>query len=159
RTSERVRLPENGVPDPSYVFESLGYQVPDRQLDPYFAEFLPGKRVAEMRTHSHPGFEFVFLLDGELEIHHGETVERLAARDAVYFDATTPHLYVCTSKTPAKALVITVNPPAQATAPVSKHFGPPTAEVRKPDGIARPTGPQPPYNGLAVASRLPMRQP
>src|SRR6202050_3748210 len=38
RGKERVRLPQSGVDDPSYFFESLGYLVPDRQLDPYFAE-------------------------------------------------------------------------------------------------------------------------
>src|ERR1700748_405605 len=34
RRDERVRLPQTGVDDPSYFFESLGYHVPDRQLDP-----------------------------------------------------------------------------------------------------------------------------
>src|SRR6266481_8040195 len=32
RRDERVRLPQTGVDDPSYFFESLGYHVPDRQL-------------------------------------------------------------------------------------------------------------------------------
>ena len=41
RRNERVRLPQTGADDPAYFFESLGYLVPDRQLDPYFAEFLP----------------------------------------------------------------------------------------------------------------------
>src|ERR1700681_3354329 len=35
RKKERVRLPQTGVDDPTYYFESLGYMVPDRQLDPY----------------------------------------------------------------------------------------------------------------------------
>ena len=43
RGKDRVRLPQSGVADPAYYFESLGYLVPDRQLDPYFAEFLPAK--------------------------------------------------------------------------------------------------------------------
>src|SRR5580698_9927095 len=43
RGKDRLRLPQTGVDDPSYFFESLGYLVPDRQLDPYFAEFLPVK--------------------------------------------------------------------------------------------------------------------
>ena len=37
RKKERVRLPHSGVDDPTYYFESLGYMVPDRQLDPYYA--------------------------------------------------------------------------------------------------------------------------
>ena len=34
RAKDRVKLPQSGVADPSYYFESLGYLVPDRQLDP-----------------------------------------------------------------------------------------------------------------------------
>src|ERR1035441_3923709 len=41
RRKERVRLPQTGVEDPSYFFESLGYLVPDRHMDPSFAEFVP----------------------------------------------------------------------------------------------------------------------
>src|SRR6201998_881815 len=40
---ERVRMPQTGVDDPTYYFESLGYMVPDRHLDPYYAEFIPLK--------------------------------------------------------------------------------------------------------------------
>src|ERR1700722_3898372 len=49
RGKDRVRLPQSGAQDPSYYFESLGYMVPDRQLDPYFAEFLPAKAGREPR--------------------------------------------------------------------------------------------------------------
>src|ERR1700744_2847187 len=35
RRKERVRLPQTGVDDPTYYFESLGYMVPDRLMDPY----------------------------------------------------------------------------------------------------------------------------
>src|ERR1039457_1957909 len=41
RRKERVRLPQTGVEEPTYFFESLGYMVPDRHMDPYFAEFVP----------------------------------------------------------------------------------------------------------------------
>src|SRR5271157_4373044 len=41
RRKERVRLPQTGVEFPTYYFESLGYMVRDRHIDPYFAEFVP----------------------------------------------------------------------------------------------------------------------
>src|ERR1017187_5987616 len=34
RRKERVRLPQTGVEFPTYFFESLGYMVPDRPMDP-----------------------------------------------------------------------------------------------------------------------------
>ena len=55
RKKERVRLPQSGVDDPTYYFESLGYMVPDRQLDPYYAEFIPLKKTVDVRPHVHPG--------------------------------------------------------------------------------------------------------
>src|SRR5208282_5148215 len=70
RKKERVRLPQTGVDDPAYYFESLGYLVPDRPFDPYYAEFLPAKRNVAVRPHVHSGYEFLYLLEGELEFRH-----------------------------------------------------------------------------------------
>lgn len=115
RRKERVRLPQTGVDEPTYFFESLGYMVPDRHMDPYFAQFIPLDKDIEPRAHMHPGFEFLYILEGELELHHGEHHATLEAGDAVYFDASTPHSYVCSGKKPADVLIVTMHqpPPAQ----------------------------------------------
>lgn len=111
RRKDRVRLPQTGANDPSYFFESLGYLVPDRQLDPYFAEFLPGKVGQEARAHQHIGCEFLYVLTGVLEVRHGEGNYRLEAGDAVYFDANTIHGYVCCGDEPATAVIVTLQHP------------------------------------------------
>ena len=111
RRDERVRLPQTGVDDPSYFFESLGYHVPDRQLDPYFAEFLPLKEGRVPRAHQHTGCEFLYLLSGTLDVRHGELTHRVEAGDAIYFDANTVHSYLCTGKTPATAVIVTLQHP------------------------------------------------
>jgi len=111
RGKQRVRLPQTGVADPSYFFESLGYLVPDRLLDPYFAEFLPHKRDRESRAHQHVGCEFLYLLTGHLDVQHGEVTHHLEAGDAVYFDAATVHSYVCIGDIPATALIVTLQQP------------------------------------------------
>jgi transcriptional regulator with XRE-family HTH domain len=105
---ERVRLPQTGVDDPTYYFESLGYMVPDRHLDPYYAEFIPLKGT-EVRPHVHPGYEFLYMLEGDLDIRHGEKVHTVEAGDSVYFDASTPHSYRCAGKTSAVALIVTMH--------------------------------------------------
>jgi transcriptional regulator with XRE-family HTH domain len=119
RKRERMRLPQSGVDDPTYYFESLGYMVPDRQLDPYYAEFLPQTKSAEIRPHVHPGFEFLYLLEGELEIRHADKTHVLETGDGVYFDASTPHAYKCHGKTPATVIIVTMHqqPMQQAAAP------------------------------------------
>ena len=108
RRKERVRMPQTGADDPSYFFESLGYLVPDRQLDPYFAEFLPVKAGKAPRPHQHAGCEFLYLLSGALDVRHGETTHRIEAGDAIYFDAETTHSYACTGDVPAKAVIVTL---------------------------------------------------
>ena len=112
RSKDRIRLPQSGTDDPSYYFESLGYLVPDRQLDPYFAEFLPN--MTGRRAHQHPGCEFLYVVDGDLDIVHGDVRHRLEAGDAVYFDANTPHSYSNSSSAPAKALIVTLQGSAAA---------------------------------------------
>jgi transcriptional regulator with XRE-family HTH domain len=111
RRNERVRLPQTGADDPSYFFESLGYHVPDRQLDPYFAEFLHMKEGRVPRAHQHAGCEFLYLLSGTLDVRHGEATHHIEAGDAIYFDANTIHSYVCTGKTPATAVIVTLQHP------------------------------------------------
>ena len=109
RKAERVRLPQTGVDDPTYYFESLGFMVPDRHLDPYYAEFVPLKKAVDVRPHVHPGYEFLYLMDGELEIRHGDKSHLLEAGDSVYFDASTPHSYRCAGNTPATALIVSMH--------------------------------------------------
>lgn len=111
RRRERVRLPQTGVDDPAYFFESLGYLVPDRQLDPYFAEFLPVKEGRPPRAHQHMGCEFLYLLSGALDVRHGDETHHVEAGDAIYFDANTIHSYVCIGETPAAAVIVTLQHP------------------------------------------------
>ncbi len=128
RAKDRIRLPQSGTDDPVYYFESLGYLVPDRQLDPYFAEFLPN--VKPRRAHQHPGCEFLYVLEGVLEIRHGDVHLQLETGDAVYFDANTPHSYCNAGETPAKALIVTLQGNAATRLEAA------TASVRKPGTAA-----------------------
>ena len=111
RSKDRIRLPQSGVQDPSYFFESLGYLVPDRQLDPYFAEFLPAKAGRDPKSHQHIGYEFLYLLSGELAIRHGESTHNVEPGDAIYFDASTTHSYLCQGEGSATAVIVTLQQP------------------------------------------------
>jgi mannose-6-phosphate isomerase-like protein (cupin superfamily) len=109
RQKERVRLPQTGVEPPTYFFESLGYLVPDREMDPYFAEFVPLTPEIKAKAHMHGGFEFLYVLKGGLEVRHGEQQCLLEAGDAAYFDSSTPHSYQCSGKKPAEAVIVTMH--------------------------------------------------
>jgi transcriptional regulator with XRE-family HTH domain len=149
RRDERVRLPQTGAEDPTYFFESLGYLVPDRQLDPYFAEFLPVKEGRVPRAHQHAGCEFLYLLSGSLDVRHGESTHHVQPGDAIYFDANTIHSYVCTSKTAATAVIVTLQHPLM-------HLGSGPRPVNMGNGKLRavPTAMPP---GATVAKKSPDR--
>jgi len=151
KKTERVRLPQTGVDDPTYYFESLSFMVPDRQLDPYYAEFLPMKKVGSVRPHVHPGYEFLYVLGGELEIRHAEKVHILEAGDSVYFDASTPHAYRCAGKAPATAIIVTMHQQhAQQPAMHLRPMGAPV-ETRSAQTAPPPELQRQPLNG---ASRM-----
>jgi transcriptional regulator with XRE-family HTH domain len=114
RQKDRVRLPQTGVEPPTYFFESLGYMVPDRHMDPYFAEFVPMARTPEPKAHMHPGYEFLYVLEGELELRHGDRETTLEPGDAIYFDSGTPHSYQCAGKAPARVIIVTMHQPPAA---------------------------------------------
>jgi transcriptional regulator with XRE-family HTH domain len=143
RRKDRVRLPQTGVEPPTYTFESLAYMVPDRHMDPYFAEFIPSPGGVETRAHMHAGFEFLYVLDGELEIKHGEQKCMLEPGDAVYFDAATPHSYECAGRKPAGAIIVTMHQPLQpqpqrVALPLQKQVIPGVtraASEERPEGI------------------------
>ena len=149
RRSERVRMPQTGVDPPTYFFESLGYMVPDRHMDPYYAEFIPLEKGTGPKPHMHAGFEFLYVLDGELGLRHGDRESILEAGDAVYFDASTPHSYQCAGRKPAQAIIVTMHQapaasqplPLRATpGPVAVAPRPTVAAPLRPDGESKPGG-------------------
>jgi quercetin dioxygenase-like cupin family protein len=93
-------------------------------MDPYLAEFMPQSEKMAAKAHMHPGFEFLYVLEGELEVHHGEQARSLEMGDAAYFDSSVPHSYQCVGKRPAGAVIVTMYhetaaPPRTASAPES----------------------------------------
>ena len=127
RGADRPKLPQSGTDDPSYYFESLAGLVPDRQIDPYLTTFLPARKGREVRAHQHSGCEFLYLMEGQLEIRHGAEVHTLAAGDSVYFDAGATHSYASAGAANAVALIVTLQPQSQSSsrAPSMDCFGAP----------------------------------
>ncbi|MGO8757066.1 MAG: cupin domain-containing protein [Terracidiphilus sp.] len=145
RKKDRVRMPQTGVEPPTYTFESLGYMVPDRHMDPYFAEFVPLPEDVEPRSHMHTGSEFLYVLAGELALRHGDQEAALGPGDAVYFDAGTPHSYRCLGSKPAEAMIVTMHQPPTAQAqsprpPVASAARPVSAAPRSTPSDAKPPG-------------------
>ncbi len=108
RADERQRLPQSGVEDPGYFFESLGHVPLDGGVSPYVAEFLPGTEKRQPRAHAHGGSEFLYVLSGCLRLTHEGQVEDLEQGDAVFFHANTTHSYERTGDRDCQALIVTL---------------------------------------------------
>jgi quercetin dioxygenase-like cupin family protein len=91
---------------------------------------LPQAEETAPKAHMHAGSEFLYVLDGGLEIRHGDQTCTLEAGDAVYFDASTPHSYQCAGKKPSGAIIVTMH---QAT-------GVQPGPLRAVSAAARPVG-------------------
>ncbi|CUA81395.1 Transcriptional regulator, contains XRE-family HTH domain [Gulbenkiania indica] len=66
------------------------------------SDFAAGPQVA-----GHAGEEFLYVLEGDVEMEWGERRERLMPGDAVYFNASVPHRLRALGKSPAAVLVVT----------------------------------------------------
>jgi mannose-6-phosphate isomerase-like protein (cupin superfamily) len=107
RSDERMQFPES--PDRervAYTFQCLDYKSVDRKTNSYLAEFKPLSET-ETVAHQHEGAEFIFVMEGDLELSvKGDSVV-LSAGDSIYFDATTPHSYRAVSNGSCRAIVVT----------------------------------------------------
>jgi len=107
RKGSRVVLPERaGARDVAYRFESLDYGATERRFNAYYAEFLPQPKD-RMRPHSHPGVEFLYVLQGTLHLQVAEQEHALEAGDAIYLDSHVPHAYRRAGTRSCCAIVIT----------------------------------------------------
>lgn len=107
RRSERNLFPSDPKISPvPWHFETLDFRASDRRLNCYLGHF---HAIAEQKLHghSHPGIEFLYLIQGQLEITIGTDKFRLSNGDAIYFDSIQKHSYRSLRKTGCTAVVVT----------------------------------------------------
>ncbi len=76
-----------------YEFESLAPHKRDRHMEPFLVTLDPAETEEERSTHD--GQEFIFVLQGQMEVRLGDEVHVLDPGDAIYYDSTVPHLVKC----------------------------------------------------------------
>ena len=112
RANERMRFPERAdTPTPAYFFECLAFAAQGKGMQAYLAEF-PGSVASGVSEHFHVGSEFLFVLEGSLKIHFQGTDHELNAGDSLYMDSSEPHSYRGAEGSGARAVVVTIPPPA-----------------------------------------------
>ena len=87
-----------------YEYESLAPHKKDRHMEPFLVTLEPAETEEERSTHD--GQEFIFVLDGEMEVRLGKEVHILEPGDAIYYDSTVPHLVKCHGEKPTRILAV-----------------------------------------------------
>jgi transcriptional regulator with XRE-family HTH domain len=77
-----------------YSYESLGFDKKDRHMEPFIVTLEPAT-VKAAKTSVHDGEEFIFVLEGEMEVILGNHTDVLYPGDSIYYDSTIPHRVQC----------------------------------------------------------------
>jgi transcriptional regulator with XRE-family HTH domain len=107
RAKDRIRLPVGEKADPFLLSESMSVLIPDRNVVPCIAHFLPGVEGAAFQPPPTPGLELVYVIQGPLVLWTENRTEVLHTEDSVWIDRSTQRLYRCHEDKPARALIIT----------------------------------------------------
>jgi transcriptional regulator with XRE-family HTH domain len=99
-TGRRVRFRGRG----GFRVELLADPKKGKLMEPLLVDLASAR--GEVPLQSHPGQEFNFVVAGRCRFHFGKEVFELAAGDAVYFDATVPH--VCRALGPGESRILAV---------------------------------------------------
>ncbi|WP_147819149.1 helix-turn-helix domain-containing protein [Salidesulfovibrio onnuriiensis] len=73
-----------------YDYKSLGYKFAGRDMEPFFIR-VPSKGGEEMAETSHKGQEFIYMLEGRLELRINGEPLILEPGDSIYFNSEAPH--------------------------------------------------------------------
>ena len=73
-------------------------------MEPFLVTLEPSD-IQEERS-SHDGQEFIYVLEGAMEVRLGNEVHILEPGDAIYYDSTVPHLVKCHGEDKTQILAV-----------------------------------------------------
>ena len=77
-----------------YSYESLGFEKRNRRMEPFIVTLEPAT-LKTSKTSAHEGEEFIFVLEGEMEVILGDHTDILFPGDSIYYDSNIPHRIQC----------------------------------------------------------------
>lgn len=90
-------------------FFSLAQAKAGRHMEPFIVEIEPDSE-SDYKLSSHEGEEFIFVLDGKVEINYGKDIYRLEKGDTIYLDSVVAHNVHAEGKQTAKILAVVYTP-------------------------------------------------
>lgn len=99
------RRPKHGGPPQPYLYHSLAYGKKHKHMEPFLVEFDPSLETKPQPV-QHAGEEFLYVLDGCIELHHGGERYQLNAGDSVYWDSNELHSLNAIGDKPAHGIAV-----------------------------------------------------
>jgi transcriptional regulator with XRE-family HTH domain len=90
-------------------FYSLASGKCDRHMEPFLID-VDIHDDAEFKLESHEGEEFIYVIDGEIEIVYGSEKYTVSKGDTIYYDSVVPHHLHAYGEKPAKILAVIYAP-------------------------------------------------
>lgn len=89
-----------------YEYESLAPKKKNREMEPFIVTLHP---TEANEPSSHEGQEFIYVLEGEMEVMIEGTRDILKPGDSIYYDSTSLHLLRAHGGKPAKVLAVLIS--------------------------------------------------
>lgn len=97
-------------PDTSALdFYPLASGKADRHMEPFIIDIHP-PATEEYKLSSHEGEEFIYVMDGEIEILYGRDKYLVSSGDSIYYDSIVPHDLHSYGGKDAKILAVVYTP-------------------------------------------------
>lgn len=90
-------------------FYSLAFNKVGRSMEPFIVDIEPAEPSDYMLS-SHEGEEFIYVMEGRIEINYGKDVFLLHAGDSIYMDSVVVHNVHAADNHPAKILAVVYAP-------------------------------------------------
>jgi len=88
-----------------YGYESLGFEKKNRHMEPFIVTLEPAT-IKTSKTSTHEGEEFIYVLEGEMEVIFGDHRDVLYPGDCIYYDSTIPHRVQCHQEKVTRILAV-----------------------------------------------------
>lgn len=90
-------------------FFSLAQDKAGRHMEPFIVEIEPSKD-SDYKLSSHEGEEFIYVLEGSIEINYGKDVIQIDKGDTIYLDSIVAHNVHAAKNQPARILAVVYTP-------------------------------------------------
>ena len=106
-----IRFTNNAAEGQKHMdYHSLSQDKSGRHMEPFLIEVAPSKEGEEFILSTHEGEEFIYVLQGVIEINYGKHNYILEEGDSIYYDSIVAHHVHAAADQPARILGVVYTP-------------------------------------------------